>query len=76
MGAALNFYMVRWGMDLGALFGDMEIGYRVHSVFHSAWHPQALIGGLVFGILSSMVVSFIPSSRALKLGITDCLRYT
>jgi putative ABC transport system permease protein len=75
LGAALNFYMVRWGIDLGALIGDVEVGYRVHSVFRAAWHPQALIGGLVFGVLASMVVSFIPSSRALKMGITDCLRY-
>jgi len=76
LGAAVNFYMVRWGIDLGALMGDMEIGYRVHSVFRAAWHPQALVGGLVFGVLASMVVSFIPSSRALKMGITDCLRHT
>jgi putative ABC transport system permease protein len=75
LGAGVNFYMVRWGLDLGAFLGDMEIGYRVHSVFRAAWHPQALIGGLVFGVLASMVVSFIPSSRALKMGITDCLRY-
>jgi putative ABC transport system permease protein len=75
LGAALNFYMVRWGIDLSAIFGNMEIGYRVHSVFRAAWHPGALVGGLVFGVLASMVVSFIPSSRALRLGITDCLRY-
>jgi putative ABC transport system permease protein len=75
LGAAINFYMVRWGIDLGALIGDMEVGYRIHSVFHAAWHPQALIGGLVFGVIASMVVSFIPSSRALKMGITDCLTH-
>ncbi|MBN1834920.1 MAG: ABC transporter permease [Spirochaetales bacterium] len=76
LGAGINFYMVRWGVDLGALMGRMEIGYRVHSVFRAAWNPQALVGGLVFGVLASMVVSFIPSSRALKMGITDCLRHT
>jgi ABC-type lipoprotein release transport system permease subunit len=54
----------------------MQVGYRVHSVFRSAWHPQALAGALVFGVLASMLISFIPSSRALKMRITDCLRHT
>jgi putative ABC transport system permease protein len=75
LGAALNWYMVRWGLDLGGWIGEMQIGYRVHSIFHSAWHPQALVGALVFGVLASMVISFIPSSRALKMRITDCLRH-
>ena len=53
----------------------MQIGYRVHSAFRSAWHPQALIGAVVFGVLASMLISFIPSSRALRKRITDCLRH-
>jgi ABC-type lipoprotein release transport system permease subunit len=75
LGAALNFCMVRWGLNLGAFIGSMDIGYRVHTVFRSAWHPQALLGALVFGIGASMLISLIPSSRALRLQITDCLRY-
>jgi ABC-type lipoprotein release transport system permease subunit len=75
LGAALNWYMVRWGLDLSAFIGDMQIGYRVHSVFRSAWHPQALVGAVVFGVLASMLISFIPSSRALGKRITDCLRH-
>jgi ABC-type lipoprotein release transport system permease subunit len=75
LGAAANYYMVRWGVNLGALIGGMDIGYRVHTVFRSAWHPQALIGALVFGIGASMLISLIPSARALRLQITDCLRH-
>jgi ABC-type lipoprotein release transport system permease subunit len=75
LGAAVNFYMVRWGLNLGALTGGMDIGYRVHSVFRSAWHPQALLGALAFGIGASMLISLIPSARALRLQITDCLRH-
>jgi ABC-type lipoprotein release transport system permease subunit len=76
LGAGLNYYMVRWGLNLGGLIGDMQIGYRVHSVFRSAWHPQALVAALVFGVLACMAISLIPSSRALKLAVTDCLRHT
>ena len=75
LGAALNYCMVRWGLDLSAWIGEMQVGYRVHSVFRSAWHPQALAGAVVFGVLASMLISFIPSSRALQKRITDCLRH-
>ncbi len=75
LGAALNYYMARWGLNLGALIGGMDIGYRVHTVFRSAWHPQALLGALVFGIGASMLISLIPSARALRLRITDCLHH-
>ena len=75
LGAALNYWMVRWGWDMSGWIGEMQVGYRVHGVFRSAWHPEVLIGALVFGVLVSMLISFIPSSRALKMRITDCLRY-
>jgi len=75
LGALINFFMVNWGLDFSALIGEMEIGYRVHSVFRSAWHPQALIGAPLFGVLASMAISFFPSARALRMRITDCLRY-
>jgi ABC-type lipoprotein release transport system permease subunit len=75
IGLAINWYMVTYGIDFTNLMGHMDIGYRVTGVFRSAWHPQAYIGGFIFGIVAAMVFSFIPSSRALKMEITDCLRY-
>jgi putative ABC transport system permease protein len=75
VGAAFNYYMVRWGLDFSALIGRMDVGYRIYGVFRSAWHPQAMVSGLVFGVLASMVVSLLPSSRALKMTITEALRY-
>ncbi len=75
LGLALNWYMVNYGMDLSAIMGQMDIGYRVSGIFRSAWHPQAFVGGLIFGIVAAMVFSLIPSSRALKMQITECLRY-
>jgi ABC-type lipoprotein release transport system permease subunit len=75
LGLVINWYMVNYGMDLSALMGRMEIGYRVTGIYRSAWHPQAFVGGFIFGIIASMVFSIIPSSRALKMQITECLRY-
>ena len=75
LGSLITFFMVRHGIDLSSMVGEMDIGYRISGVFYSAWHPAALVGGFIFGILATMVISLIPSSRALKKGITDCLRY-
>jgi ABC-type lipoprotein release transport system permease subunit len=75
IGLVLNWYMVNYGIDFSDLMGRMDIGYRVIGVFRSAWHPQAFVGGFVFGVIAAMVFSFIPSSRALKMQITECLRY-
>jgi ABC-type lipoprotein release transport system permease subunit len=75
IGLAANWYMVNYGIDFTNLMGQMDIGYRVTGVFRSAWHPEAYVGGFLFGILATMVASFFPSSKALKKEITECLRY-
>jgi putative ABC transport system permease protein len=75
LGVIANWLMVRWGIVMSTLMGHMDIGYRVAGAFRSAWHPQAIVGGFVFGVIAAMLFSIIPSSRALKMQITDCLRY-
>jgi len=75
LGVVINWLMVTRGIDMTALMGQMDIGYRVTGVFYAAWHPQAIVGGFVFGVIAAMLFSIIPSSRALKMEITDCLRY-
>jgi len=75
LGVIANWLMVRWGIDMSTLMGHMDIGYRVAGVFRSAWHPQAIAGGFVFGVIAAMLFSIIPSSRALKMQITEALRY-
>jgi len=75
LGAALNWVMVRWGLDFSGWTGNMQIGYRVHGIYRAAWHPQALVAAPVFGVLVSMAISLLPSSRALRMPVTDCLRH-
>ncbi|MBN2552512.1 MAG: ABC transporter permease, partial [Spirochaetales bacterium] len=75
LGVIANWLMVRWGLDMSAMMGRVDIGYRVAGVFRSAWHPQAIIGGFIFAIIAAMLFSVIPSSRALKMQITEALRY-
>jgi putative ABC transport system permease protein len=74
-GGALAFFLVRWGIDYSSLIGNMRMGYRINGVFRGAWNPATMIVAFALGVLISMVVSLVPASRALRRGITDCLRH-
>ncbi len=74
LGAALCFWIVKWGVDYSAMTRDMDIGYRVAGIMRGAWNPAAFVQAFFFGILLSVAVAFIPTRRALKMSITSCLR--
>ncbi len=75
LGSVLVFLLVRWGIDYSSLIGNVQMGYRINGVFRGVWNPMTMSWAFVLGILISMVVSLIPASRALRRGITDCLRH-
>lgn len=74
-GIGLNAFMVYRGIDFTWLLKDMDLGYRVSGVMHGAWHPSAIVGAFFLGIALSVLIAFIPTRRALKLEITECLRH-
>ena len=78
VGALANAAMVRWGIDMSAFIDmkSMDIGYRVAAVLKSAWNPPAIVIAFVAGILACVAVAVFPVRRALKRGITECLRHT
>jgi ABC-type lipoprotein release transport system permease subunit len=75
MGAALCFWIVKWGVDFSAMTRSMDMGYRVAGIMRGAWNPGAFVRAFFFGIVLSIAVAFIPTRRALKMSITNCLRY-
>lgn len=74
MGAVLTWYIVNIGIDFGFITRDMDIGYRISSVFRGVWQPMTFVWAFVASIIMSMVVSLIPTRQALKMKVTDCLR--
>jgi ABC-type lipoprotein release transport system permease subunit len=74
-GIGLNAFMVYRGIDFTWLLKDMDLGYRVSGVMHGAWHPSAIVGAFFLGVALSVLIAFIPTRRALKLEITECLRH-
>ena len=74
LGAALSFWIVTWGVDYSSLLEGMDDGSRVKGLMRGAWHPEAFAGAFIFALLVSMVFSFIPTGRAVRMQIAACLR--
>jgi ABC-type lipoprotein release transport system permease subunit len=75
LGALCNWPLVQWGIDFGPLIGDMDIGYRVADIMRGTWKPVSFIVAFVVGIVASMIIAYIPTKKALKMEVTECLRY-
>lgn len=75
LGTIFTWATVTWGIDFSFMTRSYDIGYRVAGAFRAAWHPAAMVQAFVFGVLASMAVAWVPAGKALKKGITECLRY-
>lgn len=75
LGAAVNFYLVRYGIDYGDLLRNRNLGYRILSVLYGKWSVETFITAFFSGITIAFMVGFLSLRRALKRSIVDCLRY-
>jgi ABC-type lipoprotein release transport system permease subunit len=77
LGCLINIPMVKYGVDFSAMTESLggDIGYRVTGVFRSAWNiPVIVCSGFAATILASLM-AFFPTRRALKMPITESLRF-
>ena len=79
LGCVLNYPMVVYGWDLAAmgdvLGGDGSLGFRTTSVFRSTWDIGVIISAGIMATLLSSLIAILPTRRALKMRITDSLRF-
>jgi ABC-type lipoprotein release transport system permease subunit len=75
IGTILTYFTVKYGIDFSGIYGNMDIGYPIAGVFRAAWHPEAMVNALFIGIIMCMLIALIPARRALKMEITNALRY-
>jgi ABC-type lipoprotein release transport system permease subunit len=76
-GCLATIPMVKHGLDFSAMTeaAGGDIGYRVTGIFRSAWNIPVIIGsGIIAPILASCM-AFFPTRRALKMPITESLRF-
>jgi ABC-type lipoprotein release transport system permease subunit len=77
IGCLVTIPMVKYGFDysemVNAVNGNM--GYRTTGVFRSTWNVPVIIASGIIAMLVSAGAAFFPIRRALKMGITDSLRF-
>ncbi len=75
LGILANFFLVKYGINLGFMLRDMDIGYRIASVMRGVWSVKTIIVSLFSGLLLSMIVAYFPTRRALKMDIPSALHH-
>ncbi len=75
LGIIDNYFLVTYGIDMGFMLRDMDIGYRITSVMRGMWSVKTFLTALFSGLLLSMVVAYIPTRRALKMDIPSALHH-
>ena len=77
LGCALNYPMVKYGLDFSEMLEKMggNMGYRISGNFRGMWSIPVIVGSGVAATALSALMAFFPTRRALKLSITDSLRF-
>jgi len=77
VGCLINIPMVRYGIDYSAVTNAMsgDIGYRIATHFRSAWNVPSILITFFGGSIISGLIALPPTIRALKLPVTESLRF-
>ena len=75
LGAAANLFLVNQGIDYSFAMRDLDMGYRITGIMRGVWDYSTFFSAFTSGVLLSVFIALIPTRRALKLSVTDALRY-
>ena len=77
LGCIANYPMVQYGIDFSAMADTMAggIGFRTTGLFRSVWNIPLIIGTGIVATLLSACTAYFPTRKALKMPITDSLRF-
>ena len=74
LGIILDAFMVYHGIDFSSAFKGISYGYRVGTVWYGEWNPEMMVLAVLLGAGLSVIASYIPVRRAVKIEITEALR--
>jgi len=77
IGSVLNIPMVNYGIDFSAMATQMggDFGYRITSLFRSAWNPLTIGATGIVATGVSALMAIAPTRRALRMPVTETLRF-
>lgn len=77
LGALANLHSYFIGWDFGSLLEgmeDMDMGYRVSGVVKSGWDIPAFFNAIIISFIASLLASFLPARKTVKMQAMECLR--
>ena len=79
VGTLVGLVLIAWfattGIDIAALYGEMDIGYPVKDRIYAAFGPGSLLIGWVLTVVLAAVASLYPATRASRMDPVDALRH-
>ncbi len=75
IGSILTFLGEVYGINLTAIYGDVDMGYPIRGYWYTDLTAGLVIGSLLFGIIISVLASYYPAQRAAKMEPTEALRH-
>jgi putative ABC transport system permease protein len=75
VGVAIITYFAVQGIDISAMYGDMDIGYPVKDTIYPGMNVSVIVGSwLLTGVLAA-IASFYPAARASRMHPVEALRH-
>jgi ABC-type lipoprotein release transport system permease subunit len=77
LGCIINYPVVKYGIDFSSMADVLSdgIGFRTTAIFRSVWDVPLIIGTGIVATLISSCMAFFPTRKAVKMPITDSLRF-
>lgn len=74
LGIIGNLFLVYTGIDITAMYGDMDIGFPIAGKIYGEWNWLVIGVTLACGLLLSYLASYFPARKAAKLDPVEGLR--
>lgn len=74
-GVLINIPLVVHGIDFSMFMRDLDMGYRITGMMRGVWNIRTILVAFFSGIVLSLAVAYVPTRKALKKEITECLRF-
>ncbi len=74
LGTLVNLYFIYVGIDYTALMGDNTMGFNIMGRVKSAWVFSAYIKSVLLVVIVSVLSSYYPTKKIVKMEPAECLR--
>lgn len=66
LGIAANLFLVNTGLDMSAMYGNMDIGFPIANRIYGEWNWPVMLLTFLCGLLISYLASYLPARKAAK----------